>query len=182
MTELIIDDEFKDFMPPLPKEKRAQLEENILQFGIQDALKTWQGILIDGHNRYEIAKAHGLDFATTEMHFNSRDDVKLWIVKNQFGRRDLTTYERSVLALKIKPVIAKLAKEKQLSTLKQNTETVLEKSTERAKPVDTRKEVAKAAGVSDNTIAKVEKIEEKAAPEIKADRRKNAPVDGVKPR
>jgi len=91
------------------------------------------------------------------MQFNSRDDVKLWIVNNQFGRRDLTAYERSVLALKIKPVIAKLAKEKQLSTLKQNADTVSQKSDERSE-LSTKKEIAKAAGVSHDTIAKVEKI------------------------
>lgn len=164
MTELIIDSEFKELMPPLPREKRDRLEENVLQFGIQDALKTWNGILIDGHNRYEIAKTHGLAFATSEMQFNSRDDVKLWIVNNQFGRRDLSTYERSVLALKIKPVIAKLAKEKE-----SERKTTFQKSEKSSLPtVNTTKEIAKAAGVSHDTIAKVEKIEQHAAPEIKA--------------
>ena len=164
MTDFIIDDEFKDLMPPLSKEKRAQLEENLLRDGIQDPLKIWKGILIDGHNRYEIAQAHNLEFKTVEMQFDSRDDVKLWIVKNQFGRRDLTTYERSVIALKIKPVIAAKAKEN-LSTHTVDGYQGLENST---KAVNTRQEIAKAAGVSDNTIAKVEKIEAKATPEIKA--------------
>lgn len=167
MINLIIDDEFRDLMPPLAKEKRAQLEENLLRDGIQDPLKVWNGILIDGHNRYEIAQTHNLEFKIVEMQFDSRDDVKLWIVKNQFGRRDLTAYERSVIALKIKPVIAAKAKEKQLSTLKQNTETVSQKSDEREE-LSTKKEIAKAAGVSHDTIAKVEKIEAQATPEIKA--------------
>lgn len=164
MTNLIIDDEFRDLMPPLAKEKRAQLEENLLRDGIREPLTIWQGILIDGHHRYEIAQAHGLDFQTVEMQFDSRDDVKLWIVKNQFGRRDLTPYERSVIALKIKPIIAAKAKENMVAGADM-TNTGLQKS---VKAVNTQQEIAKAAGVSHDTIAKVEKIEAQATPEIKA--------------
>ena len=51
--------------------------------GIQDPLKIWNGILIDGHNRYKIAQRHGLTFQTTEMTFASCDDVIEWIIKNQ---------------------------------------------------------------------------------------------------
>lgn len=160
MTDLIIDNEFKELLPPLPEEKRKQLEENILRDGIREPLTTWRGILIDGHNRYEIAQIHGLEFKTIEMHFATRDDVKYWMIMNQFGRRDLTTYERSVLALKLKPVIAAKAKENQgertdLTSVRNLTN------------VDTKKEIAKAAGVSHDTIAKVEKIEAQATPEIK---------------
>jgi len=51
---------------------------------------------------------------------------------------------------------------------------VLEESTEQ-KPIDTQKELAKVAGVSHNTIAKVEKIEAKATPEAKEDPNQNIP-------
>lgn len=162
MTDLIIDPEFRDLLPPLPDDKRKQLEENILQNGIREPLVLWQGILIDGHNRYEIAKHHNLPFTTVEYHFNDRSDVRLWIVKNQFGRRDFSTYERSTIALQFKPDIAKKAKENQ----GERTD-ILEKST-KSSPINTRQEVAKLAGVSENTIAKVEKIEAHATPEVKA--------------
>ena len=163
MTDLIIDNEFKELLPPLPEEKRKQLEENILRDGIREPLTTWRGILIDGHNRYEIAQIHGLEFKTIEMHFATRDDVKYWMIMNQFGRRDLTTYERSVLALKLKPVITAKAKEKETER-----KTTYQKSEKSSLPtINTTKEVAKAAGVSHDTIAKVEKIEQQAAPEIK---------------
>lgn len=164
MTDLIIDNEFKELLPPLPEEKRKQLEENILRDGIREPLTTWRGILIDGHNRYEIAQIHGLEFKTIEIHFATRDDVKYWMIMNQFGRRDLTTYERSVLALKLKPVIAAKAKEN-LATHTSDGYQGCQKSDKA--PVDTKKEIAKAAGVSHDTIAKVEKIEAQATPEIK---------------
>ena len=93
-----IDNEFRTLIPPLTEEEFNQLEANCLENGIQDSLKTWDGILIDGHNRYEIAQKHELEFKTEEMEFSSRDDVKLWIIKNQLGRRNLDKWQRFDLA------------------------------------------------------------------------------------
>lgn len=173
MTDLIIDNEFRDLIPPLSDDEKKQLEENILHDGIQDPLKVWNGILIDGHNRYEIAQAHGLEFATTEMQFASRDDVIIWIIKNQFGRRNLSAYDRSILALKLKPVIAAKAKERQgerNDIVKISCQSSEEESPTPppAREQKTDYQVAKAAGVSEDTIRKVEKIEAQATPEVKA--------------
>ena len=88
--------------------------------------------------------------------------MKIWIIQNQLGRRNLSAYDRSILALKLKPVIAAKAKEKQI----ESGGAVPQKSAK--PPIETRAEIAKAAGVSHDTIAKVEKIEAQASPEIKA--------------
>ena len=162
MNDLIVDSEFRDLIPSLTDDEKKQLEENILCDGIQDPLKVWQGTLVDGHNRYEIAQVHGLNFTTAEMQFATRDDAKIWIIKNQFGRRNLSAYDRSILALKLKPVIAAKAKEKQ----SESGGAVPQKSAK--PPIETRQEIAKAAGVSHDTIAKVERIEAQATPEVKA--------------
>lgn len=78
--------------------------------------------------------------------------------------RNLSAYDRSILALKLKPVIAAKAKEKETER-----KTTYQKSEKSSLPtVNTTKEIAKAAGVSHDTIAKVEKIEQQATPEIKA--------------
>jgi hypothetical protein len=47
------------------------------------------------------------------MEFENRDAALMWVIKNQFGRRNLSAYDRSILALKLKPLIAAKAKEKQ---------------------------------------------------------------------
>lgn len=160
-----VDPEFKALIPPLTDDERKQLEENILRDGIQDPLKIWQGTLIDGHNRYEIAQAHELGFTTVEMQFGSRADAIIWIIKNQFGRRNLSAYDRSILALKLKPVIAAKAKENLITHTAEGYQGC-QKSDKAV--VDTKKEIAKAAGVSHDTIAKVEKIEAQATTEVKA--------------
>ena len=155
---ITIDTEFKTLIPPLSEEEFKQLEANCVENGIQDSLKVWNGILIDGHNRFEIAENHRLEYKTEEMEFSSRDDVKLWIINNQLGRRNLSAYDRSVLALKLKPLIAEKAKEQQGARTDISQKSV--------KSCDTQKEVAKVAGVSHDTIHKVEVIENSGDKEL----------------
>ena len=102
-------------IPPLLPEERKGLEESILKEGCRDALVVWKGhnILVDGHNRYEICTAHGKPFETIEMEFASRDDAMVWIIDNQFSRRNLTPFIRGELALKRKHIIAAKAKKNQ---------------------------------------------------------------------
>lgn len=165
---MVIDKEFKTLIPALTDEEYKGLEESILKDGCRDALVLWGDILIDGHNRYEICTRHNIPFKAVQKEFASRDDVVIWIIKNQFGRRNLPAYERAKLALRLKPVIAEKAKEKQAEYHGNQYESGLsQKSVEVQKPIDTQKELAKVAGVSHDTIAKVEKIEQKATPEIK---------------
>jgi site-specific DNA-methyltransferase (adenine-specific) len=87
---MIIDSEFKALIPPLAPEELAQLEANILADGCRDPLVTWQGILIDGHNRFAICSKHGLEFEKVEMQFPDRESVMDWMDANQLGRRNLT--------------------------------------------------------------------------------------------
>ena len=88
--------------------------------------------------------------------------VKEWMILNQFGRRNLSNYQRSVLALELEEVFTKKAKENQ-----GNRNDILHNSAE-SKPIDTRKELSKVASVSHDTITRVKKIEEKADEETKA--------------
>jgi site-specific DNA-methyltransferase (adenine-specific) len=163
MIDLKIKQEFKNLIPPLTKEEFTQLENNCLDEGIREPIIIWKDFIIDGHNRYEIATRWGLEYKTAEKHFDSESDVKEWMILNQFGRRNLSNYQRSVLALELEGVFKAKAKEKQEKGINQFS--LIQKSEE--PPIVTIKEVAKVANVSHDTIAKVKKIEEKAAPEIK---------------
>lgn len=163
-----IDNEFKNLIPALTDEEYKGLEQSILSEGCRDALVLWGDILVDGHNRYEICTKHGIEYKTIQKEFGSRDDVIQWIILNQFGRRNLPMYERAKLALRLKPVIAEKAKENQALYHGNQYDGLSQKSVEVQKPIDTQKELAKAAGVSHDTIAKVEKIEKTASPEVKA--------------
>jgi N6-adenosine-specific RNA methylase IME4 len=154
--------ELESLIPPLSNEEFKQLERNILEEGIREPLITWNGILIDGHNRYRIAQEHDMNYETLEKEFENINRVKEWMIHNQFGRRNLSNYQRSVLALQLEDVFREKAKENQ-----GNRNDIKQISAE-SKPIETRQEIAKVANVSHDTIAKVKKIEANATPEVKA--------------
>ena len=157
---ILIDKEFESLIPPLSAEEFQQLEENCLRDGIRDALSVWEqdgnDSLIDGHNRFRIVGKHPtIQFNIKRMQFADRNEAIRWIILNQFGRRNLSAYDRSILALKLKPVIAEKAKEKEAER-----KTTYQKSEKSELPtVNTAKELAKVAGVSHDTIHKVEAIQ-----------------------
>lgn len=165
MEKLEIKEEFKKLIPALTQEEFKQLEENCLEEGIREAIITWKGYIIDGHNRYEIANKWNLDFQTKSKHFEDEEAVKEWMILNQFGRRNLSNYQRSVLALELESLFREKAKENQAIQFKGNS---LKQKSAEVKPIETRKELAKVASVSHDTIAKVKVIEAKAPEEVKA--------------
>lgn len=160
-----IKEEFKKLIPALSAEEFRQLEQNCLTEGIREKIITWNDFIIDGHNRYEIATRWNLDYQTESKRFNNENDVREWMINNQFGRRNLSNYQRSVLALELESVFSARAKENQAVQFKGNS---LKQISAEVKPIETRKELAKVANVSHDTIAKVKKIEAVATPEVKA--------------
>ena len=157
-----VKEEFKNLIPALSAEEYAQLEANILEEGIREPIITWNGYIIDGHNRFSIAKRFDLEYKTTSKHFASEESVKEWMILNQFGRRNLSNYQRSVLALELEEVFSKKAKQNQG---KRND---IKQISAESKPIETRNELSKVASVSHDTISKVKKIQEKAPQEVKA--------------
>jgi DNA modification methylase len=157
--------ELESLIPPLSNEEYKQLERNILEEGIREPLITWNGILIDGHNRYRIAQEHDMNYETLEKEFENINRVKEWMINNQFGRRNLSNYQRSVLALHLDSVFKERAKEK----MKLSEGKGIQKSEDLKEPeFIVMKEIGKVANVSHDTIAKVKKIEANATPEVKA--------------
>ena len=96
---LAIDPEFASKIPPLREEELKQLEENILADGVViNPLIVWNGVIVDGHNRYRILQQYPeIQFSTYEKAFSNRYEAIAWICKNQLGRRNLTPEQRKYL-------------------------------------------------------------------------------------
>ena len=97
---------FRDLIPALLPDEYEQLEANCIAEGIRDAIVTWQGFILDGHNRYEIAQKNGLQYRTEEREFEDENAAKVWMIRNQFGRRNLSAYVRATLALHLESLCA----------------------------------------------------------------------------
>ncbi len=99
LTDLKIDPEFAEKIPPLTPEEFEQLEANILAEGtVLNPLIVWDGVIVDGHNRYKIIQAHPeIGFTTHEKQFADRYEAIIWICRNQLGRRNLTDEQKKYL-------------------------------------------------------------------------------------
>ena len=73
MNEILtINPAFQQVIPELSEEEFAQLEANILKDGMLHPIIVWNGVIIDGHNRYKIAQKHPeITFTTYSMDFQS---------------------------------------------------------------------------------------------------------------
>ena len=161
MTELTILDELKNLLPPLTAEEFTGLEESILKDGCMSPLIAWNGILVDGHQRYEICMKHKIPFVVRNINFNSLEEAKLWAWEQQKNRRNLTPFQRVELALKFKNAIAAKAKENQRFAGGDGGHRI------QGEPIDTAAKLADIAGVSRNTLRKAEHIASFADEETK---------------
>ena len=96
---LIIDPKFQDKIPPLTDDEFRQLEENIVEAGeIYEPIVVWNGVIIDGHNRYKIAQMHPeVKWTTRSVEFADEWDAYDWMYSNQLGRRNLTEAQREYM-------------------------------------------------------------------------------------
>jgi len=97
LHKLKINMEFKNLIRPLQAQEYLQLEANIISDGCRDAIITWKGYIVDGHNRYEICTTHNIPFAIMEMDFECKEAAIAWICANQLGRRNITPETRKFL-------------------------------------------------------------------------------------
>lgn len=110
MTErdLQISERFKALLRPHTTEEHERLTAAILAAGrVREPLVYWwdgeNHLIVDGMNRYEIAREHNIDFGTIPLVIDGNLepdilDVEIWILQNQAARRNLTQEEMRHLA------------------------------------------------------------------------------------
>ncbi|MEH6435586.1 hypothetical protein [Massilia sp. DD77] len=161
---ITINDELRSFVDPLTPIEYAALERSLLAEGCRDALVLWGDVLIDGHNRYEICRKHGIDFRTVQNDkFTSLEDVMLWMIDNHLARRSVSDFQRGVLALRKKEIHAARVVDKPAAEEGDKNEPAGDTSP----PWNTREDIARAARVSSNTISQIERIQKAATPQLR---------------
>lgn len=160
METLEINHEFERLIPPLADDEFKQLESNLLNEGFRkhEAITAWNGVIVDGHNRYKICQKHGIKFNVVDKEFKDKNEVLIWMIDNQLGKRNVLPYDRVRLNLKKEEILRPIAKEHQLAGKP------LVNIDER---LDTRKTIAKLSKVAEGTVHKVKFIEAKADDEVK---------------
>ena len=168
LYDLTVDSEFRDLIPPLNEEELKLLEESLVADGCESPLIVWNGVIVDGHNRYAICRKHEIPFAIQEKNFSSRDDAMLWMLRNQLGRRNLNNYQRVELVLKFEPLVKNAAEQRMMAGKAANPVPTLAQGQTKGR---TRDHLSEAAGVSHGTFAKAKKLVQSADEETKRELR-----------
>ena len=87
-----VDLDFEVLLDPLTDEQFVELEKSILEEGVREPILVWKekNKVVDGHNRLTIALKHKLPFKKQYKSFTDEAAVKMWMIRNQLGRRNLT--------------------------------------------------------------------------------------------
>jgi hypothetical protein len=152
--ELTIDPELESLCPALSADELRLLEESIESEGCRDEIVIWANhdkTVIDGHNRYRICKRLKLPYKTKSLAFVSKDEVKLWMLRNQMGRRNLSESQRAMMASR-------------LTTISHGGD----RKTDQAAnlPLETQAEIAEKFGVSERSVRSAKTVEKHGAPEL----------------
>ena len=152
----IVDEEFQSLISPLSIDEYTALEKSIINEGCRDPLVIWDNIILDGHNRYSICKKNGLIFKKVEKNFDDRERVKIWILENQLGRRNLNESQRIDVVHKLFG-LNEIEKAKQ----RQGTRTDIVENLPQSDKGKSRDKLSAKAKVSPRTYVKGIKVKQK---------------------
>lgn len=168
MKQIEIKEEFKKLIPPLTTEEYKQLEDNCLEEGIREKIILWNNYIIDGHNRYNIANQWNLEFETKSKNFNTIEDVKIWMLDNQFGKRNLSDAQRYLNRNEKRKLLKEQGEQiyKEKSVFKGNQHTAPLSTIDNEPKHNTQKIIANELGWSTGKVAMADVVFKKATPEI----------------
>ncbi|MFN9471811.1 plasmid replication/partition related protein [Acidovorax sp.] len=181
---IVVNEELKAYIDPLTRDEHDALERSLLAEGCRDALVLWGDVLVDGHNRYGICQKHGLPFQTVQnTHFQSMEDVHLWMIDQHLGRRSVSDFQRGVLALRKREIVAARKARAAATPPETVDEADLPWSSDGpvaappppapgpdqpSETLSSREAIARAARLSASQVVAIEKIQKQAAPELVA--------------
>ena len=114
LTHIKIDPEYSQLVPELSEEEYTRLKESIASVGLYEPIIINQeGTLLDGHHRLKVVKELGWSRVNVETkHFENRTDEEIYVIESNVIRRQLSDYQKTVLAMKLEPMYSERAKQR----------------------------------------------------------------------
>lgn len=184
--QIIVKQELKSLIPPLSAEEFSLLEQSIIAEGCRDPLIIWvhgnENILVDGHNRYEICKNHGIEFKTSGLVFDNQDAVEDWMDANQLGRRNLSPDAFKLLLGRRYNRVKKQGIRNDLTSTQIDEKSKITTVNQNDERLTTAEKLAKEHSVSKATVERAGKFakEVESTPELKEAIKTGRPVLQVK--
>ena len=114
MNNIQIDEELENLLPKLEVEKYNLLRTDIIKNGCINPIIVWNGLIVDGHNRYRICKENNIEFKTKEMNFANKQEAMIWAWTTQKARRNVDDGTLFKIAEKFRTYYEQKAKERQI--------------------------------------------------------------------
>jgi ParB-like chromosome segregation protein Spo0J len=155
--------EYASLVPQLSTEEYESLKQSIKENGLWfPIVVNKDGVILDGHHRYKACQDLGIKEpykTVTKEDFPDKPHEKMFVIDCNLARRQLNNFQRAELALKSKPILEELVKQNESHGGKGDRNlTPLGRVDE---------QIGQRAGVSRDTVRKVEKIAQKASEEVK---------------
>jgi ParB-like chromosome segregation protein Spo0J len=150
--QIRINPEYASLVPELSPEEFESLKQSIKKANglYVPIIVNQDGIILDGHHRYKACQELGIEPKTIVREFSDKLEEQLFVIDCNLIRRQLNNFQRTELALKSKPILEAIVK---------GNESLGGKGDRNLTPlgrVDDR--IGERAGVSRDTVRKVEKI------------------------
>lgn len=166
---LNINQDFKNLLPPLKADAFSKLERDICIKGCLDAIRTWNGTIVDGHHRYAICKANDIEFKVIALEFEDKDEAVIWMIDHQNGRRELEPFQRVEMQMQKEDLIQRRKNNQHTIHIQKDENGAVARATEADKP---SRQLASQAGVSKDTYFRAKYIAQNAPEEVKEKLRK----------
>ena len=193
-------DELKKLLPHLSEEEYGSLYESIEENGFDVSrggkIVLWdisceadsdkpdykpEYLVVDGHNRWEICmelvneraemKYLPDDNCFTFIQFNSLDEVKLWIIRNQLERRNISVYGRFEVFYRNIDILRAQGRRNMVEGGKKGLTNLSNDNGPARSRVNARKELANLCGASEGTVQKFMAIADSEFQDLKEDLR-----------
>lgn len=102
-----VEKEIEDLLVPLNEQERSDLEASIKAHGCLEPIVVWNGLLLDGHNRYRICEQLSVPYRTVTIELTDIEQAKRWVIQNQLARRNLSPDAAAMLRGKLRNAVVR---------------------------------------------------------------------------
>jgi ParB-like chromosome segregation protein Spo0J len=87
---------FASMFPMIEGQELENLKASIAKSGILEPIRLYQGMILDGRNRYAAAKACGHQFSAKDFKewFGTIEEAEAWVLETNLHRRHLTAKQK----------------------------------------------------------------------------------------
>jgi hypothetical protein len=151
MPQIRINPEYASLVPEPSPEEWDSLKQSIKANGLYlPIIVNQNGTILDGHHRYKACQELGIEPETIVREFSDKLEERLFVIGCNLTRRQLNHFQRTESALKSKPILEAIAK---------GNESLGGKGDRNLTPLGrVNDRIGGLAGVSRDTVSKVEKI------------------------